>query len=142
MGSGHDVLTLDSSGIFAALDRTDRHHAEARDAIAADDGPLLVPMGIMAEIGYMVEERLGHRVLDAFLADLATGAFAAECGEEDLPRARVLVDRYHDLPLGVADALVVACAERHRRRVLSFDFRRFGVVAREGTIERVVAGSD
>ncbi len=45
-------------------------------------------------------------------------------------RVRELVRRYADLPLGFADAAVTACAERHRGRVLTTDYRHFPVVAR------------
>jgi predicted nucleic acid-binding protein len=41
------------------------------------------------------------------------------------------------LPLGSADAAVIACAERHGGRVLTLDRRHFGVVEREGTISLV-----
>lgn len=58
--------------------------------------------------------------------------------EADLPRIRALVTRYRDLPLGYADAAVVACAERNRAYVLTFDLRHFMPVASEGTIRLVV----
>ncbi|MDR0359682.1 MAG: PIN domain-containing protein [bacterium] len=131
------MLTLDSSGLYALLDRRDLHHRQARAALDADPGPFLMPMGILAEIGYLVEKRLGPRVLDIFLRDLVEGGFAVECGEEDLERAQQVMDRYKQLPLGVADALVIACAERNGGRVLSFDFRHFGVVAGDGLLELV-----
>jgi predicted nucleic acid-binding protein len=41
--------------------------------------------------------------------------------------------RYRDLPLGFADAAVVAMAERNGGLVLSLD-RHFHMVAQEGTI--------
>jgi predicted nucleic acid-binding protein len=55
----------------------------------------------------------------------------------DASGLRELVVRYADLPLGFADASVVACAERRRAAVLTLDRRHFDVVAAEGTI-RVV----
>lgn len=85
----------------------------------------------------MIEARLGPDVLDTFLSDLETGAFTLDCGEADLPRIRELIDRYADLPLGYADAAVVACAERRGGRVLSYDIRHFQGVAREGIIHLV-----
>ena len=42
--------------------------------------------------------------------------------------------RCADLRLGLADACVIACAERNGGRVLTFDERDFVAVAREGTI--------
>jgi hypothetical protein len=92
----------------------------------------VVPVWILAEVTYVVGLRLGPRALDTFLADLA-GAFSLDCGDADIPRIRELVLRYADLPLGVSDAAVVACAERNGGRVLTLD-ADFGVVAKEGKI--------
>lgn len=85
----------------------------------------------------MFERDLGGAALDAFLAQLIDGGLVLHCGEEDLPRVRELVERYANVPLGFADAAVVACAERHGGAVLTLDVRHFGVIARESAI-RVV----
>jgi uncharacterized protein len=90
----------------------------------------------MAEIAYMIERAAQHR-LDVFLADLAEGAYSYDCGEGDFPRIRTLISRYANLPLGFADAAVIACAERNGGRVMTFDRRDFEIVAREGLIEIV-----
>jgi predicted nucleic acid-binding protein len=128
------VITLDSSGLFALLDRRSAEHELAAVTLKAELGPHIVPIPILAEIAYMVETRLHPDVLDAFLEDLDSGAFSLDCCERDIPDVRRLVRRYADLPLGFADAGVIACAERNGGRVLSLDKRDFGVVAREGRI--------
>ncbi len=128
------LITLDTSALFALINRRDPDHESVRRAFERDRGPYLVPAGILAEMGYLVEQRLGLEVLDALLDDLEQRALALECGDEDFPRIRELVRRYRDLPLGLADASVVACAERHGGAVLTLDSRRFGVVSGEGTI--------
>jgi predicted nucleic acid-binding protein len=129
------VLVLDTSGILAALDAGDAHHGEAVGTLKGDNGPHIVPAGIMAELTSMIEARLGAQVVDAFLADLEEGAFTLECGEGDLSRIRSLMRRYGDLPLGYADAAVIAIAERYGARVLTYDLRHFAAVAREQTIQ-------
>ena len=131
------VIVLDTSGLLAALASNDKHHLEATSVLDADAGPFLIPAGILAEVGYMVETKLGSRVLGAFLDDLIEGAFTFECDEADLLRIRELVGRYEDMPLGVADAAVIACAERTEGAILTFDRRDFGVVAREGRVRLV-----
>lgn len=128
------MLTIDTSGLFALLNRRDPNHRAALASLEADRGPYAIPTGILAECAYLVERRLGAVVMDTFLADLEEGAFLLDCGEEDVPRIRELVRRYADLPLGFADAAVVACAERNGGTVLTLDRRDFGVVAREGAI--------
>jgi uncharacterized protein len=131
---GPPIVTLDTSALFALLNRRDPDHEAVTQALLADRGPYLVPAGILAEIGYLIEHRLGLDVLDAFLADLEQRAFVLETSDDDLPRIRELVRRYADLSLGLADASVIACAERHGGTVLTLDTRHFGTIAREGTI--------
>ncbi len=48
---------------------------------------------------------------------------------EDWPRIADLVERYADLPLGTADASVVALAERFgATTIVTLDRRHFGVI--------------
>jgi hypothetical protein len=128
------LITLDTSAIYALLDAGDASHERVRDAFLASRGPRVIPAGILGEAAFLFESRLGAEALDVFLSDIESGAFALDCGEEDLARIRRLVARYADLPLGFADASVIACAERRGGAVLTLDVRDFGVVAREGTI--------
>jgi predicted nucleic acid-binding protein len=129
------LITLDTSALYALLDRRDPDHAGVLEVLQADPGPYIVPAGILAELAYLVETRLGTQAMDAVLADLESGAYSLDCGDDDLPRVRNLALRYERLPLGYADSAVIACAERGGGRVLTLDQRDFGVVAREGTIE-------
>jgi predicted nucleic acid-binding protein len=110
-----------------------------RAALEHDGGPFVVPVGILAEIAYLAESRLGLETLDVLLEDLQTGSYSLDAVlTADLPRIRDLARRYADLPLGFADAAVIACAERNGGRVLTLD-DDFAVVAREGTITRFPA---
>lgn len=102
--------------------------------IDAEPGTLLVPVAVLSEVGYFVERDHGSVVLAAFLQDLIDGAYLLDCGERDWYRIQQLVIRYADLPLGLADAAVIACAERNGGSVATLDFHHFGPVAREGTI--------
>jgi predicted nucleic acid-binding protein len=128
------MITLDTSALLAVLNHADVHHARTTAALHEDRGPYLVPAGALAELTYMIETRYGSHVMDLFLADCEFGAYVIECGDEDIPRIRSLIHRYTDLPLGFADACVIACAERRGGRVLTLDLRHFGIVAREGTL--------
>lgn len=127
------MITLDTSAVVAILDRGEDTHEAVVEVLTRDRGPYVLPVGLLGELAYVVETKLGGRVLDAVLADLEAGAYTLDCGEDDLPRVRELAHRYADLPLGYADAAVIACAERNGGRLLALD-KDFGVVAREGTI--------
>lgn len=127
------TVTLDTSGLIALADAADVSHRSARAAFEAERGPFIVPVSILSEVGHVMPQRADDRVFARFLADIESGALVPDCGERDIGRIRELMERYADLPLGFADAAVVACAERNGGRVLAFD-RDFAVVAREGTI--------
>jgi predicted nucleic acid-binding protein len=75
-------------------------------------------------------ERTAPGAENLFLDDLRTGGYAAVWDEQDLDRIQCLIGKYGDLPLGFADACVIACAERYGGRVLTTDRRHFEVVAR------------
>lgn len=128
------MLTLDTSAMYAILRRRDDHHRQMVAARDGDRGPYFIPAGSLGELAYMVEANLGVRALTSLLGDLERGAYALDCGEQDLARIQVLVTRYESLGLGFSDAAVIACAERHGGKVLTADRRHFDVVAGEGKI--------
>jgi uncharacterized protein len=117
------VISLDTSGLFAYLNRRDKDHDRVRLALDREPGPWLVPAPILCETAYLLERRATADALDAFLGDLDRGIFTLDCGERDYGRIRELVRRYADLPLGMVDASVVACAERNGGQVLTLDLR-------------------
>ena len=80
------------------------------------------------------------RELEPFLLNIEEGEALLDYGERDFPCIRQLIERYDDLPLGFADAAVIACAERRGGLVLTYDQRHLPVVAREGTIQIVGQG--
>lgn len=128
------MITLDTSALVILLNRIDQRHERTVEALRTARPPYLIPIAILAEVAYVVEARLGPRVMDAFLHDLELGAFTLDAGEGNLPRIRELTLRYADLPLGFSDAAVIACAERNRGLVLTVDERDFRVVEGEGRI--------
>ena len=76
------VITLDSSAVFALLNRRDPDHRKVRSALEQDRGPYLIPAAILGEIAYLVEERLGSKAMDLFLGDLVSGGYSLDCGED------------------------------------------------------------
>jgi len=126
-----EMITLDTSAVFALLNRKDPDHRRMRACVDSDGGPYLIPAAILGELSYLVEERLGSKVMDAFLSDLISGGFVLECGENELPRAKILAMKYVDLPLGFSDAAVAACAEVNGGRIATLDVRDFSVLSRE-----------
>ena len=121
------TVVADSSGLFALYDRRDPRHEEVRSFVEALRAPLVVPAALLAEIDYMLREFLSPRAEIDFLASLRDGLFTlAPLLAVDLERCLELLERYRDLDLGLADASVVATAERLATdQILTLDQRHF-----------------
>ncbi|MDR8407719.1 PIN domain-containing protein [Nonomuraea sp. 3-1Str] len=127
------MIVVDTGPIVAATFRDDKNHERCVHEftrLRSADRPLLVPSFVAGESCYMIGKLGGARAEAAFLRLLESGWFRlVDLTESDLSRIAVLVERYNDLPLGSADASVVAVAERMRvTDVMTIDVRDFSVV--------------
>jgi predicted nucleic acid-binding protein len=124
------VILLDTSGLLAAIDGSQRHHRAAADALRGADGPFLLSPFVLAELDYLLATRVSPDAAAALLAQVADGAYRLEpMDAEDVARAAEVIRRYRDLDLGLADASIVVLAERHGvLDVLTLDERHFRVV--------------
>jgi predicted nucleic acid-binding protein len=124
------ALIADSGAIYAVYDADDRHHAAVVAVLQEDPGPVVVPAATLAEIDYLLREYLGVDAELQFLEGILQGCYLlAPLLEPDLIRCRELIAQYRDLKLGLADASVIAAAERFRtHRILTLDERDFRAV--------------
>ena len=118
---------LDTSGLLAAIDASQRHHAAAAAALRASEGPLLLSPFVLAELDYLLATRVSTKAAAALLDQVADGAYRLEpMTAGDIARASEIIGRYRDLELGVADASLVVLAERYRTSdILTLDQRHF-----------------
>jgi hypothetical protein len=121
------LILLDTSGLLAAIDASQRHHAECRDALSKASAPLLLSPFVLAELDYLLMRYLGYRAQAAVIDEVARGAYQLESFDaSDIERAGEVMEKYADLKLGLADASLVVLAERHTAgRVLTLDRRHF-----------------
>lgn len=110
--------------------RKDNDHERCTDLLTTTLEPLVLPEPLLVEIGYMLGSRAGPQAEADFLRDIADGIYTVESMyRTDIERAAHLVEKYADLPLGTADACVVALAERLGvTRIATLDTRHFEVV--------------
>jgi uncharacterized protein len=124
------VILVDTGVVVAMSNRRDHDHGRCTELLTTTLEPLVLPEPLLVEIGYMLGSRAGARAEADFLRDVADGLYVVESmALIDLARAADLVEKYADLPLGTADACVVALAERLGvTRVATLDTRHFSVV--------------
>lgn len=124
------MILIDTGVVVAMGNRRDDDHERCTDLLTTTVEPLVLHEPLLAEIGYMLGTRAGASAEADFLRDVADGLYTIESMMlTDIARAADLVEKYADLPLGTADACVVAIAERLGvSRVATLDTRHFSVV--------------
>jgi predicted nucleic acid-binding protein len=128
------VIVLDTSGLLAAIDSSQRLHSAAAAALRSAAGPFLLSPFVLAELDYLISTRVSATAASALLSQVADGAYRLEpMGSEDIAHAAEIIGRYRDLELGLADASIVVLAERHGTHdLLTLDERHFRAVAGPG----------
>ena len=121
------MILLDTSGLLAALDESQRQHLACRAALEGATPPLLLSPFVLAELDYLLMRHVGAVAQSALLAEVGRGAFRLEpIAADDIVRAREVAEKFRDLGIGLADASLVVLAERHAvADILTLDRRHF-----------------
>lgn len=141
------TLILDAAPLVALADAKEPRLEVLLRVRDEEEGPLVLPAPVAAEVDYLLGVRFGETARRAFLSDLAAQRYDVACLEAGDYQAVIELDaRYSDLDLGLglADCSIVVLAERYKtRRVLSFDERHFRAVAplQGGSFELLPADS-
>lgn len=128
------MILLDTSGLLAALDSAQRSHAAAAASLTSAAPPLLLSPFVLAELDYLIAERVGQSARVSLIAEVERGAYRlAQFGDADVREALAVIRRYADLRVSLADASIVVLANRHGTRdVLTLDDRHFRVLNAAG----------
>jgi predicted nucleic acid-binding protein len=121
------VILLDTSGLLAAIDGSQHQHTQAAAALRQASAPLLLSPFVLAELDYLLATKVGTGAQRAMLDEVARGAYRLETFTgDDVALAVVILRRYRDLEIGLADASIVVLAERYGvLDVLTLDYRHF-----------------
>lgn len=118
--------------VAAAVTNDDNHYisVELWTGLRLANRQLLLPETVCAEVGYLLERKLGSRAEAAFHRSIADGDYdLVTIQPEDHGRIAELIEQYEDLGLGTTDASVIALAERlDVAEIATLDRRHFTVV--------------
>ncbi len=119
-------VLVDAGPLVALLDRRDNHHQRCVEALRGLTDPLVTVWPALVEAMYLLE---GWQEQAALWAMVEAGPIAlAPLAAEDVPGLRMLMAKYRDLPMDLADAALVHVAERDGyRRIFSLDRTHFEV---------------
>jgi uncharacterized protein len=135
------VILLDTSGLLAALDASQRHHKAAARALLDGAGPRILSPFVLAELDYLLSTKVSAGAALSLLDEVARGVYSiAPFDSDDVSAARQVLTRYADQDLGLADASIVVLSERHGTSdVLTLDERHFRTLrSRQGRRFRIL----
>ena len=120
-------MVLADTGYWLALaNARDRWHQAAVSVTRQLDEHLVVTWPVVTETCHLLLTRLGVQAELRFIEQVSTNVEIHELGQEHLGAIRILMEKYADLPMDLADAsLVVAATELGEGRILSTDQRDF-----------------
>lgn len=123
------AILLDGSVILAAADRADLNHDAAVAWFGRVGEPLLLGALTLGELDVLLQRELGVAATQAVLRSIDVGAIRVVApSQADLARAGALMTEAAEHAPRLADALLVATAERLGvRRVATFDRRPIAI---------------
>jgi predicted nucleic acid-binding protein len=123
------AIFLDASAVLAAADRADLNHAAAIAWFKRADEPLLLGALALADLDALLQRELGVPAAIALVRSITSGAIRLVAPTEaDLTRATQLLELAAEHRPRLADALMIAAAERLGvHRIATFDRRPIAV---------------
>jgi predicted nucleic acid-binding protein len=106
------VIVVDTSIVVAYMNAADDYHATVAGWLDGADEDLATTPLIIAEVDHLVGARGGPTARQALHRDLAAGAYLVEWWSGAIAAVVKIAERYADTGLGLADASLVALAER------------------------------
>ncbi|MEI6205908.1 MAG: PIN domain-containing protein [Desulfuromonadales bacterium] len=123
-------VLIDTGIVYALADRSDSWHLRACTFVQNFKGALIIPSTVVPEACYLLQTHLSPQAEIAFITSIINRALRLEqVNEEDMSRAVDVMNTYPDLRTGLADASLVAVAERlNITAVMTTDRRHFSVI--------------
>lgn len=123
-------MIIDTSALLAFFDTNEPMHGAVSSVLEPADDLLVVSPYVLAELDYLLMTRQETRAQVLVLDELRSGAWElATFDTGRLAKATEIVRRYHDIPIGLADAsLVVLAAEYSTDQIVTLDRRHFSIL--------------
>jgi uncharacterized protein len=119
----------------ALVDAGEPDHDRCRKALNRLDPPMVTTWPVLTEAMYLLGDAAGWDAQRALWQMIERNALeVAGLSPDDVARARALMEKYNDTPMGIAEATLLAIAEAHglkRVFTLDSDFRVYRHRGRE-----------
>jgi uncharacterized protein len=121
------MILIDAGPLVALISASDRHHAACRATLKRIDEPIYTVWPAFTEAMYLLRGSQPAQTVLWQMVQRETIGFMPLTAD-DAYRMRQLMEKYHDLPMDLADAALVRVAERERiTRIFTIDRRDFTI---------------
>ncbi len=121
------MILIDAGPLVALISASDRHHAACRATLKRIDEPIFTVWPAFTEAMYLLRGSQHAQTILWMMVQRETIGFM-QLTADDAYRMRQLMEKYHDLPMDLADAALVRVAEREKiSRIFTIDRRDFSV---------------
>ena len=123
------MIIIDTGAFVALFNRRDSAHLAAQRAFETIQEPMITTFPAITETCYFLAATVSHTAQSNFLKSFVLGAFQIfDLEPIHIDRMIVLMEKYADLPMDMADASLVLLAEQlNSGRILTVDRRDFTV---------------
>jgi predicted nucleic acid-binding protein len=120
------AIALDTSVVYARMDRNDADHAAVSGWIDEQDDELVTTPLAVAEMDYLITRIGGPPAAAALRSDLKSGTYTVDWWPAAMAESVAVADRHESMRLGLVDASLVALAARlSTTRIATLDERHF-----------------
>ncbi len=112
---------IDSGPIIALFDKSDTYHLKVLDFIKSFKGELITTWSVITEVSYMLDFNLQVQI--DFLKWIELGGMKIyDISQNDILQIRVMMEKYIDIPMDLADATLMYLANRENiKDIVSID---------------------
>lgn len=112
---------IDSGPLIALFDRSDKYHDKCLDFIKSYSGELITSWSVITEVSHMLDFNLQVQIDFLKWCELG-GIKVYDIPHSDITNIRVMMEKYIDIPMDLADASLMYIANKENiKDIISID---------------------
>jgi predicted nucleic acid-binding protein len=112
---------IDSGPLIALFDKSDSYHLKVLEFLKNFQGEFISSWSVMTEVSHMLDFNLNVQIDFLKWCELG-GVKIYEISQEELSNIRVMMQKYSDLPMDLADATLMYIANKENiKNIVSID---------------------
>lgn len=112
---------IDSGPLIALFDRSDKYHLKVLEFMKTFKGELVTSWSVVTEVSHMLDFNLQVQIDFLKWCEIG-GVNLFEISQEELCDIRVMIEKYSDVPMDLADATLMYIANKQKiKNIISID---------------------